>query len=152
MNIFSVTYTINIDRFYTLSIRRLIVLEDTLYNNNVLFHCIFDNSIFTMQAMRLSSAARKATTVGEIVNLMSLDAQRLQDAFTYANLLWEVPVLVIWCMYFLWNTIGPASLAGLVVLLFLLPINGMFLANQVRKLQVHDYNARKYFSSILTHY
>jgi len=33
-----------------------------------------------LQALTMSNEARKTTTVGEIVNLMSVDAQRLQDA------------------------------------------------------------------------
>ena len=36
----------------------------------------------------------------------------------------------------MYNTIGPSALAGVVVIIILLPINGVFLANQVRKLQV----------------
>ena len=33
--------------------------------------------------MRLSSAAKRQTTVGEIVNLISVDAQKLQDSPPY---------------------------------------------------------------------
>ena len=32
----------------------------------------------------MSNSARKTSTVGEIVSLMSVDCQRIQDAFTYS--------------------------------------------------------------------
>ena len=44
----------------------------------------------------------------------------------------------------MYNTIGPSALAGVVVILILLPINGVFLANQVRKLQVSVLLLNKY--------
>ena len=45
-------------------------------------------------------------------------------------------MLVGFAMYFLWQTIGVSCLAGLAVLIILVPVNGLFLANRVRKLQV----------------
>ena len=89
-----------------------------------------------LQALRLSGAAKKTTTVGEIVNLMAVDAQKLQDACTWTNLLWEVPLCLIGCFVLMYYTIGWAALAGLAVILIVVPINGIILANQVRKLQV----------------
>ena len=41
------------------------------YNNSII-------NTFNSQALRLSGSAKKATTVGEILNLMSVDAQKLQ--------------------------------------------------------------------------
>ena len=94
------------------------------------------STVFTFQALKLSGSAKKTTTVGEIVNLMSVDAQKVQDAFSFGNLVFEVPIEVVFCMYFLWQIVGAASLAGLIVIIILLPINAIYLANQVRKLQV----------------
>ena len=91
---------------------------------------------FIPQAMRLSGAARKNTTVGEIVNLMSVDSQKLQDAFIYAPMLWEVLATLAPVLYFMWASVGPASMAGMGVILVMFPLNGILLANQVRKLQV----------------
>ena len=42
----------------------------------------------------MSHEARKDTTVGEIVNLMSVDAQRLQDVTGYLWMLWSSPLQV----------------------------------------------------------
>ena len=86
--------------------------------------------------MKLSSDAKRQTTVGQIVNLMSVDAQKIQDAFQFWHLIWSVPLLVGFSMYFLWQTIGVSCLSGLAVLIILVPVNGLFLANRVRNLQV----------------
>ena len=61
------------------------------------------------QALRISSAARKDSTVGEIVNLMSVDAQRFMDLTTYLNMLFSAPVIIILCMYFLLQVLGMYS-------------------------------------------
>lgn len=37
----------------------------------------------------MSNGARRQNTVGEMVNLMSVDAQRLMDLMTYINMLWS---------------------------------------------------------------
>jgi ATP-binding cassette subfamily C (CFTR/MRP) protein 1 len=41
--------------------------------------------------------------VGEIVNLMSVDAQRFMDLITYINMIWSAPLQVILALYFLWQ-------------------------------------------------
>ena len=40
--------------------------------------------------------------MGEIVNLMSTDAQRLMDLTTYVNILWSGPYQIILAVVFLW--------------------------------------------------
>ncbi|KIH68441.1 hypothetical protein ANCDUO_01226 [Ancylostoma duodenale] len=44
--------------------------------------------------MNLSNNARKNRTTGEIVNLMSVDIQRLQDMTTFVMLFWSAPLQV----------------------------------------------------------
>lgn len=59
-----------------------------------------------MQAMKMSSSAKKESTVGEIVNLMSVDAQRFMDITTYINMIWSAPLQIILALYFLWDLLG----------------------------------------------
>jgi ATP-binding cassette subfamily C (CFTR/MRP) protein 1 len=40
------------------------------------------------KALRMNSASKKDSTVGEIVNLMSIDVQRFMDLIPYLNMLW----------------------------------------------------------------
>lgn len=83
----------------------------------------------------VSNAARKESTVGEIVNLMAVDAERFLFMTQYLNVLWSAPLQIIVCLYFLWGVIGPSVLAGLAVMLLMIPING-WMANFTKKLQV----------------
>ncbi|KAK7866925.1 hypothetical protein R5R35_001662 [Gryllus longicercus] len=89
------------------------------------------------KALRLSSAARKDSTVGEIVNLMSVDAQRFMDLTAYLSMLWSAPLQIALALYFLWDTLGPSVLAGLAVMIILIPVNGV-VANRVKVLQIRQ--------------
>lgn len=46
------------------------------------------------QSLLLSNAARRSSTVGEITNLMAVDAQRFMDLMTILNLVWSAPLQV----------------------------------------------------------
>ena len=47
------------------------------------------------KALRMSNAARKESTLGEIVNLMSVDAQRFMDLTAYINMIWSAPLQIV---------------------------------------------------------
>uniref|UniRef100_A0A8D0BB66 ABC-type glutathione-S-conjugate transporter n=1 Tax=Salvator merianae TaxID=96440 RepID=A0A8D0BB66_SALMN len=66
----------------------------------------------------MSSAARQTTTTGEIVNLVSVDVQKLMDAIIYLNGTWLAPVRILICFL-----LGPSALTAIAVFLFLLPLN-----------------------------
>ncbi|XP_070185918.1 multidrug resistance-associated protein 1-like isoform X2 [Littorina saxatilis] len=87
------------------------------------------------KTLRLSNSAKKTSTVGEIVNLMSVDAQRFMDLMTYFHTIWSGPFQIVVSLYFLWQTLGPSVLAGVGVMVLLIPINAL-IAHQSRKLQV----------------
>lgn len=87
------------------------------------------------KAMCMSNNARKVNTVGEIVNLMSVDAQRFVELTAYLNMIWSAPLQIALALYFLWDTLGPSVLAGLAVMIILIPING-YIANMVKILQI----------------
>ncbi|KAF3420729.1 LOW QUALITY PROTEIN: hypothetical protein E2986_00606 [Frieseomelitta varia] len=89
------------------------------------------------KALRISNSARKESTVGEIVNLMSVDAQRFMDLTAYINMIWSAPLQIILALYFLWDILGPAVLAGLAVLLILIPIN-VLITNRLKTLQIRQ--------------
>ncbi|KAL1139319.1 hypothetical protein AAG570_006305 [Ranatra chinensis] len=89
------------------------------------------------KALRLSNSARKESTVGEIVNLMAVDAQRFMDLTTYLNLLWSAPLQIALALYFLWEVLGPSVFAGLAVMIVLIPVNG-YIAAKVKSLQIRQ--------------
>ncbi|XP_067909266.1 canalicular multispecific organic anion transporter 1 isoform X2 [Heterodontus francisci] len=89
------------------------------------------------KALTVSNAARKESTVGEIVNLMAVDAQRLNDVTNFIHLLWSAPLQILVGIVFLWQELGPSVLAGLAVMILLIPINGL-LASRARTLQMKN--------------
>lgn len=87
------------------------------------------------KALRVSNSARKESTVGEIVNLMSVDAQRFMDVTAYINMIWSAPLQIALALYFLWDILGISVLSGLFVMVILIPVNAM-IAAKVRNLQI----------------
>ncbi|XP_075420665.1 multidrug resistance-associated protein 1 isoform X1 [Tenrec ecaudatus] len=77
------------------------------------------------KALVISNSARKSSTVGEIVNLMSVDAQRFMDLATYINMVWSAPLQVMLALYLLWLTLGPPVLAGVAVMVLMVPLNAV---------------------------
>ena len=73
--------------------------------------------------------------MGEIVNLMSVDAQRLMDLMSYFNMIWSAPLQIVLSLIFLYLTMGPSIFAGVGVMLLMIPLNAA-LATWSRKLQV----------------
>lgn len=89
------------------------------------------------KALMISNDARKEATVGETVNLMSADAQRFNDVTNFIHLLWSCPLQIILSIVFLWIELGPSVLAGLAVMVLMVPINGV-IATKARKFQVEN--------------
>ena len=80
----------------------------------------------------ITSIYRKALTVagnrksvGEITNLMSVDAQRLQDIVTYLHSLWYSLVQIGLALFFLWQQMGVSILAGVFVILLSIPLTAV---------------------------
>ncbi|CAH4037824.1 unnamed protein product [Pieris brassicae] len=94
------------------------------------------NAIYR-KSLRISNAAKKDSTVGEIVNLMSVDAQRFLELMAYINMIWSAPLQITLALYFLWGILGPSVLAGLAVMIVLIPVNGL-IANRVKTLQIRQ--------------
>ncbi|XP_034128604.1 multidrug resistance-associated protein 1 isoform X16 [Drosophila guanche] len=94
------------------------------------------NAIYR-KALLISNATKKESTVGEIVNLMAVDAQRFMELTTYLNMIWSAPLQIGLALYFLWQQLGPSVLAGLAVLVILIPVNGV-IASRIKTYQVRQ--------------
>ena len=66
---------------------------------------------------------------------MAVDATKFQDLPIYFHILWASPINIMVSLYFLWRELGPATIAGLVLLLCLLPFNAV-IGSKVKALQV----------------
>ena len=71
------------------------------------------------------------------MNLMSVDAQRLMDLMAYLNVIWSAPLQITISVYFLYNTMGVSILAGVAVMLLLVPAN-LLISRVARKIQVRE--------------
>ncbi|XP_031568469.1 multidrug resistance-associated protein 1-like [Actinia tenebrosa] len=87
------------------------------------------------KALQLCNSSRNCSTAGEILNLMSVDSQRLVQLVYSLNQVWSTPLQVCIAIYFLYITMGASTLAGVAVLLLLIPINILVTRFQ-RRLQV----------------
>uniref|UniRef100_A0A3Q3KQC8 ATP-binding cassette, sub-family C (CFTR/MRP), member 3 n=1 Tax=Monopterus albus TaxID=43700 RepID=A0A3Q3KQC8_MONAL len=94
------------------------------------------------KALVITNAAKRSSTVGEVVNLMSVDAQRFMDLTTFLNMLWSAPLQIILALYFLWQNLGPSVLAGVAVMIMLIPFNAVIAmktrAYQMEQMQYKD--------------
>ncbi|XP_056384892.1 ATP-binding cassette sub-family C member 2 [Hyla sarda] len=89
------------------------------------------------KALTVSNAIRKESTVGETVNLMSADAQKFMDLTNFIHLIWSSPLQIAISVVFLWTELGPSVLAGLGVMILLIPINAV-LATKSKSFQMKN--------------
>ncbi|XP_016051789.1 PREDICTED: multidrug resistance-associated protein 6 [Miniopterus natalensis] len=75
------------------------------------------------KVLALSSGSKKTSAVGDVVNLVSVDAQRLSESVLFLNGLWLPLVWIIVCFVYLWQLLGPSALTAIAVFLGLLPLN-----------------------------
>ncbi|CAL8085482.1 unnamed protein product [Calicophoron daubneyi] len=86
------------------------------------------------KSLYLSNTARRESTTGQIINLMSSDAQQFTYLMPYVNILWSGPFQIVVAVVLLWDELGPSVLAGIAVLLLLLPLN-IFVARKSKSVQ-----------------
>ncbi|CAK6438290.1 unnamed protein product [Pipistrellus nathusii] len=110
------------------------------------YHCIFVMGlrlrtgiigVIYRKALVITNSVKRESTVGELVNLMSVDAQRITDIAPFLNMLWSGPLQIVLAIYFLWQKLGPSILAGVALMVLLIPINGV-VAMKMRTLQVEQ--------------
>lgn len=77
------------------------------------------------KSMKLSNEGRASKSTGDIVNYMAVDTQRLQDLTQYGQMLWSAPFQIALCMASLYQLVGWSMLAGVGVMILMIPINGV---------------------------
>lgn len=84
------------------------------------------------KALLISNKARKSNTLGEVMNLMSIDTQRFGDIGNTINTLWSSPLQIVLSTYFQWQELGPSVLPGLFVLILLIPTNAVIATYSIK--------------------
>ncbi|PIN06814.1 Multidrug resistance-associated protein/mitoxantrone resistance protein, ABC superfamily [Handroanthus impetiginosus] len=79
----------------------------------------------------LSSQSRQSRTSGEIINIMSVDVQRITDFIWYLNYVWMLPVQISLAIYILHMNLGTGAFVGLAATLMVM--SGNIPLTQVQK-------------------
>ncbi|XP_054158367.1 ABC transporter C family member 8-like, partial [Oppia nitens] len=75
------------------------------------------------KALVLSNDSKRLTPNGEIVNLMTVDCQRIIDNLQYSPLLFTTPVQICLAVYLIYQQLGVAAFVGLAILIAVIPIS-----------------------------
>uniref|UniRef100_A0A1I7UPW2 ABC-type glutathione-S-conjugate transporter n=1 Tax=Caenorhabditis tropicalis TaxID=1561998 RepID=A0A1I7UPW2_9PELO len=95
-----------------------------MYRLGMHVRSVLTSAVYT-KALNLSNEARKGKTTGAIVNLMSVDIQKIQDIVPIIMLFWSAPLQIFLSIFFLYKILGVAVFAGFVALIMVIPINGI---------------------------
>lgn len=80
------------------------------------------------KALRMTPAARSEAPTGQVVNLMQIDASRIDTLMMQLHVLWDSPYQALGYMVLLGVFIGVSALAGLATMLVLIPLQGFMMA------------------------
>ncbi len=92
-------------------------------------------NIIYKKSLRLSTTARRMATVGEMTNLIAVNAQSFAELTTYLNIIWSAPFQILICIIGLWRYLGVACLFGVGTMVVFTPLN-LTIANKSKKLQL----------------
>ncbi|XP_057844823.2 putative ABC transporter C family member 15 isoform X3 [Cryptomeria japonica] len=75
------------------------------------------------KGLMLSSQSRQDHTSGEIINYMSVDAQRIEEFSWYLHDIWALPLQILLALVILYQNLGLASLAGVAATVLIMMAN-----------------------------
>ncbi|XP_029130585.1 ABC transporter C family member 2 isoform X2 [Cajanus cajan] len=84
------------------------------------------------KSLRLTHEARKQFATGKITNLMTTDAEALQQICQSLHTLWSAPFRIIVAMVLLYQQLGVASLLGALMLVLMFPLQ-TFIISRMQK-------------------
>ncbi|CAM9019885.1 unnamed protein product [Wickerhamomyces anomalus] len=106
------------------------VLETALFNR--FFISIYEAGLGTKsalmtliynKALKLSPEARKERSTGDIINLMSVDVNRIQDLTNQFQMMISAPVKLVLCLVSLYALLGKSTFAGIITMAIAIPLN-----------------------------
>ncbi|KAG8873871.1 hypothetical protein FRB97_006378 [Tulasnella sp. 331] len=78
------------------------------------------------KALRLSHRSRAKHSTGKITTMISSDVQRIEAAASYFHYIWVGPIQFFLGVGLLIGTLGYSALVGLAVMIFMIPVQGIF--------------------------
>uniref|UniRef100_A0A1E5RU90 Metal resistance protein YCF1 n=1 Tax=Hanseniaspora uvarum TaxID=29833 RepID=A0A1E5RU90_HANUV len=110
------------------------------------------SSIIYKKALRLGLENNDLGSTGDIVNLMSVDVQRLQDLFQWGQIIWSGPTQLLLALFELYQLLGKSMFVGIAIIVVMIPINGSIIRYQKslqKKQMVYKDSRTKLISEIL---
>eukprot|EP00164_Ancoracysta_twista_P002800 GFYU01003725.1.p1 GENE.GFYU01003725.1~~GFYU01003725.1.p1 ORF type:complete len:1448 (+),score=389.90 GFYU01003725.1:187-4530(+) len=89
------------------------------------------------RAIQLTSVSRKGKSTGDVVNLMSNDAQKVYDLMSLINLVWSAPLQIGVATFFLARNLGVSAIAGIMTMVILVPLNTAVVRYQAKLRRQH---------------
>ena len=89
------------------------------------------------KALKLSPAGRQNNTVGEIVNYIQIDTNRMEQVAGTIHVVWDGIFQIVGYTSLLFHFIGPSVFAGIAAMLVIVPLNAIFL-KQLSALRVEN--------------
>jgi ATP-binding cassette subfamily C (CFTR/MRP) protein 4 len=82
------------------------------------------SALIYRRCLKLNKSSLEKTTAGQLVNLLSNDVNRFDNAFIFLHFLWICPVELIVGIYYMDVTLGHTAIAGVAVLIISLIFQG----------------------------
>ena len=99
-------------------------------------------AVIYKKSLLVPLSTRKESSIGEIVNLMSVDVQRIMDVFPYINMIWSAALQITVSAFFMYKELKEATFLGIGILIFLMPLNfilGHFMkVYQIQQMKLKD--------------
>ncbi|TIB16346.1 hypothetical protein E3P89_00354 [Wallemia ichthyophaga] len=89
------------------------------------------------KSLHLNNNEKAQRPTGDVVNLMSVDTNRLTDLCTYGHILWSGPFQILLAFISLYNLLGWQSFVGVGVMIVSIPITTV-IARYVKKLSLEQ--------------
>ena len=122
---------------FSLSSILLNVAQNTFFDSAMTLGSRVQTSLRTniyRKALSISNSARREKTVGEIVNLMSVDADKFNGLMGMIHLTWAAVVQICVSLYLLYRELGYSAFAGVASIVIIMPFNA-WISRKVKKAQ-----------------
>ncbi|XP_021347158.1 multidrug resistance-associated protein 1-like [Mizuhopecten yessoensis] len=104
------------------------------------------------KSLRMNNSVKKDFTVGEIVNLMSVDCQRIQDSFAFHQWIFSLFSITIIGLYLVWAYVGDGLYGCIIIVVILSILNiyfGLLQERYQRGILKFKSNRMKLFNEVL---
>lgn len=103
----------------------------TTYSTGIKIKSSLTGAVYN-KSMKLSSESRNVKSTGDIVNLMSIDTQRLQNLTEFGQVIWSAPFQIVLCLISLYNLLGNSMWFGFGIMALMVLVNTSLVRIQKR--------------------